>query len=329
MSHNQCARMKTSDQPNSALPGQAPFINLWRLLAAGAVVFALTLPALLFLRKGADDSISPARLLDTPPSGAARVGLDTGKLAPDFEISTPDGERVRLSNLRGRPVLINFWARWCGSCLSEMPEIKALQEERGLDSFTVLAVNAGETRAEALQFIDFLKAPFIYGLDSQLTIADAYGVYGLPLSVFIDADGAVRGVHRGHADRARLEALVGAAAAAGSPPELPVQVRLISTIPRERVLLVERKAANELVFSSRGLRCDASYCAEDAVEVFSRSGGIVSTDITSRKGEPRLQIRFDRGNVTPDEIIDRLKTTLEALPDPVYSQPLEIRYKHP
>ena len=118
---------------------------------------------------------------------------------------------MRLSELRGRPLLINFWATWCASCLSEMPDIKALQEEYGYDTFSVLAINAGETRDEALEFIDFLDAPFIYALDPSLIASDAYGVYGLPLSVFIDSGGVIRAVYRGHANRERLGALMTAA----------------------------------------------------------------------------------------------------------------------
>ena len=154
------------------------------------------------------------------------VGVDEGKLAPDFEISTLGRQRgCGLSELRGRPVVMNFWARWCTSCLSEMPEIKALQAERGVDTVTVLAINAGETPDQAQEFIDFLEAPFVYGLDTDLTVADAYGVYGLPLSVFIDSEGVVQGVYTGHANRTVLTMLTDAAIAAKPPGPLPTVLR--------------------------------------------------------------------------------------------------------
>ena len=156
----------------------------------------IVVPLLVFVLRDTDDGVtSGATLLDTPPADqrrAAAVGLDAGKLAPEFEVSSPDGSRVRLSDLRGRPVIINFWSTWCTSCLTEMPEIRALQEEKGLDAFAVVAINAGESLTQAQEFIDFLDAPFVYGLDPNLVVADAYGVYGLPHSVFIDAEGVVQ-----------------------------------------------------------------------------------------------------------------------------------------
>src|SRR5439155_4950609 len=96
-----------------------------------------------------DPLIQPAVLVETPGSQnqSLKVGLSPGQLAPNFEVSTPDVTRVRLSDLRGRPVLINFWARWCTSCLSEMPNIKAVQQDIGTDRLAVVAINAGETRA--------------------------------------------------------------------------------------------------------------------------------------------------------------------------------------
>jgi cytochrome c biogenesis protein CcmG/thiol:disulfide interchange protein DsbE len=300
-------------------------LNLQRLVAGGLVVLALALPTLLFLmRHDSESAVEPARLLAAP--AGARVSVEEGKLAPDFAISTSGGDRVRLSGLRGRPVLINFWARWCGSCLSEMPEIKALQERQGPDGFTVLAVNAGETRAEALPFIDFLKAPFVYGLDTDLTVTDAYGVYGLPLSVFIDSDGVVRGLHRGHADRTRLEALVSAAGTGGSAGETPFQLRLISTIPRDRLLTVTKKTESEVVVESRSLRCDASYCAKDAVAALSSVPGIASTRLRLSKGEPTLTLRFDRTKLSADDVVAAVRASLEAVSDPVYTQPPEVRY---
>src|SRR5688500_1083521 len=232
-----------------------------RLLAGAVVLAAMLVPAyFLVIRDEAEPGIERAEMLETVASGS--VGLDVGQYAPDFAISTPEGERVRLSDLRGRPAVVNFWATWCGSCLTEMPDLKALQEERGVDSVTILAINAGETRAQANEFIDFLDAPFVFALDPDLVVSDAYGVYGLPLSVFLDSEGVVRGVYRGHAQPEILETLVKAAFDAAPPGDLPVVLRTVSHIPRDRVLTVFDDESG-LRFEGRSLRCDVSYCAKD------------------------------------------------------------------
>ncbi len=102
----------------------------------------------------------------------------------------------------------------------------------------MLAVNAGESRPDAEEFIDFLDAPFVYAMDPGLVLSDAYGVYGLPLSVFLDANGVVRGVYRGHANPEVLDTYVTAAIDAEPPGEVPVVLRIVSTIYRPNVLVV-------------------------------------------------------------------------------------------
>jgi hypothetical protein len=211
-----------------------------------------------------------------------------------------------------------------------MPEIKALQAEKGLDSLAVLAVNAGETKAQAEEFIDFLDAPFAYGFDPGLVLSDAYGVFGLPVSVFLDANGVVQAVYHGHADRARLEAYVDAAIAARPAPPLPLQLRPVSTLPRERVLHVESRGGDEIVFTSRALRCDAMYCADEAVAALRSSPGIIAAArSSSTQDEPALTVRFDPAATSEEAVISSLVSMLRSLQDPVYEQDLEVRRKRP
>jgi len=303
------------------------FLDAKRLFAV-VPLLALLLAGAYFLTNGANDggSIASARLLPTPGRDSGRdLGLGPGELAPDFELSTSEGRRLRLSEFRGRPVLINFWATWCGSCLTEMPEIKALQEEKGLDSFNVLAINAGEPLTSARKFIDFLQAPFVYGLDPGLVVSDAYGVYGLPVSVFIDSQGVVQATYNGHASRQRLEAYVRAAIEAKPPGAFPETLRLISTVPRERVLQVTKRDKDRVELSSRSLRCDARYCAQEALASLKTAKGIISLRLEAGRAQPVLSLRYDAAVLSEHEVIQAVVKALEAHADPLYQGALEVR----
>ena len=300
-------------------------LNLRRL----ALALLMVLPALaamlyFFVPRETDPTVRSAAIVDTPGGQGRKLGLQPGELAPNFEVSTHDGRRVKLSDFRGRPVLINFWARWCTSCLSEMPEIKALQAERGADGFVVLAVNAGETRAQAVEFIDYLQAPFTFALDPGLKLSDAYGVRGLPQSIFIDSTGVVQAVYAGHADRARLTAYMDAAARAQPPAPQPLAIRPVSDIPRDNLLRVERKG-DMLTFTSRSLRCDFSYCADKLIDTLTGSTGILDARFgTTNDGERSLTVRFDPA-VMPDEgAINTVLRAITSLNDPVYGPPRVI-----
>jgi peroxiredoxin len=308
-----------------------PLVNPRRLIP-GAIVLALLLLPIYFLMlrpsEQTDVGVSNPSVLETPSSPAAEdVGLEVGQLAPNFEISTTDGRRVRLSEFRGRPVVLNFHALWCSSCLVELPEIKAAQEERGLDSFAVLAINAGETRERALEFVDFLDAPFTFGLDLNLTISDLYRVRGLPATVFIDSEGVVQTWYAGYTGVDRLNLFLDAAINAQPPGELPVVIRLINTIPRDRVLTVEPRGEGELRLSSRSLRCDAGYCGVDAVvqnlETFATVTVVARGDDSSN---PALTVNFDPELLTQQQIVDIVVQALEVETDPVYEGPVTITH---
>jgi len=300
------------------------YVNPVRLLAGAIILAAMLVPAYFFvIRDEVEPGIARAELVETVASGP--VGLNVGQYAPDFEISTPQEERIRLSDLRGRPAVVNFWATWCGSCLSEMPDLKALQEERGVDNVSILAVNAGETRAQADEFIDFLDAPFVFALDPGLVVSDAYGVYGLPLSVFLDAEGVVRGVYRGHAQPEILETLVEAAFDAAPHAELPVVLRTVSHIPRDRVLVVSDEEAG-LRFEGRSLRCDVSYCARDvAADALRAIAGVREVMFADAGGTDRALMVHLEGGANRESVIEGVKRALESVPDPVYDQPIIVR----
>ncbi len=140
-------------------------------------------------------------------TGTAAVG----RPAPDFQSWTLDGSQVRLSDLKGRPVLLTFWATSCTACQDEFPSLQRIQESHQASGLTVLAVDYRETNTAAMkQFLDRMHVRFTPVIDPDGTIAWAYGVdIGLPVNVWLDAGHTVVQVMLG----AHTEADLAAAAA--------------------------------------------------------------------------------------------------------------------
>ncbi|GIV96683.1 MAG: hypothetical protein KatS3mg057_1340 [Herpetosiphonaceae bacterium] len=137
---------------------------------------------------------------------AAVAAPEVGAPAPDFALQTPDGETIRLSDLRGQAVLINFWATWCGPCRSEMPAIQGIYDQQRERGFTVIAVNMREDPDRVHAFIQDLGLSFPVALDLEGAVARSYRVVNIPASFFIDRHGVVRARYLGPMSRAVMEA---------------------------------------------------------------------------------------------------------------------------
>jgi cytochrome c biogenesis protein CcmG/thiol:disulfide interchange protein DsbE len=118
-----------------------------------------------------------------------------------------------LTNLRGRVVLVNFWATWCPPCRIEMPEIQSAYQARR-DDLVVLAVNQAEDDDSVKRFVDEFHLTFLILLDRDQAIGRRFQVLALPTSFFIDREGVIRAVHTGQIDRAYIEAQLSALPAA-------------------------------------------------------------------------------------------------------------------
>lgn len=128
-----------------------------------------------------------------------------GARAPDFALNSSTGRNMRLSELRGEVVLINFWATWCGPCRQEMPQLGRLYEQYRAAGFTLLGVNIDDNRANAEAVVKKLGLHFPTLFDSDKRVARLYDVDTMPATLLIDRDGRVRYVHRGYRDGYELK----------------------------------------------------------------------------------------------------------------------------
>ncbi len=119
-------------------------------------------------------------------------GVEEGLSTPDFSLPSVNGELVTLSELRGHPVIINFWATWCGWCVIEMPHLQAVYEEHAGEGLVLLAVNIGESQDKVASFKQSNNLTFTILLDSQEAVTLKYDVTGYPATFFIDKDGIIR-----------------------------------------------------------------------------------------------------------------------------------------
>lgn len=138
----------------------------------------------------------PAGFNDTGESASS----DVGRAAPDFYLETPDGGTLRLSDLRGSPVLVNFWASWCQPCRQEMPEIVEAWRRPGT-GVIVVGVNLQENADIVREFSSEFGMGFPVVIDRNGQVAESWRIggpiEGIPSSYFIDAEGIVRARHFG------------------------------------------------------------------------------------------------------------------------------------
>ncbi|MFY9269372.1 MAG: redoxin domain-containing protein [Candidatus Manganitrophaceae bacterium] len=115
-----------------------------------------------------------------------------GGPAPDFVLSDLDGKAVRLSDHRGKVVLLDFWATWCEPCKKALPEIQGIYEKYQENGFVVLGVNFGEKQKDAERMARQMGLTFPILTDQKVEVAERYGVTNLPVTFFIDPDGIIR-----------------------------------------------------------------------------------------------------------------------------------------
>ena len=149
----------------------------------------------------------PACTLALLLAGTVRA-IGPGDAAPNFALEDFDGHALRLADFRGRLVLLNFWASWCGPCIEEMPHLSAWQRTYGSAGLQVIGVSMDDDAAPGKKFLAR------HGVDYPIVLGDAQlgerygGILGLPQSFLIDRRGLVVARYKGETQLPRIEAAI-------------------------------------------------------------------------------------------------------------------------
>ena len=208
---------KTDVKEEQARNGRNPLLILGGLAILGIALALLIFGGSLFGGEAIEaDSAGETAFLQQVPdlnttSGLARLPssdetLTVGNLAYDFKLQDIDGNSVSLTDFRGQPVIINFWATWCAPCRIEMPELQATYEKYKNDGLVILALDQDESPEVVRSFFrDEFGLTFTPLLDVEQAIAQQYGVFNFPSSFFVNADGVITAIHRGPALQSQIE----------------------------------------------------------------------------------------------------------------------------
>jgi thiol-disulfide isomerase/thioredoxin len=118
--------------------------------------------------------------------------------APNFTLKSLGGKNLKLSEMTGNVVLINFWASWCGPCREEMPLLNDLHKKYEPLGFTVLGINVEEDARNARGFLKNFPVDFPVLLDNKNQVSKQYNVIAMPTTVVVDRDGKMRFLHKGY-----------------------------------------------------------------------------------------------------------------------------------
>ena len=200
--------------PDDGLPHENPnrpreYHGARTIIAAVGVVAAVAAALWLTLLRPAPEA--DGGIVELPPQlivEGREVGSRSGNLAPDFELQTLGGETFRLSDHRGQPILINFWASWCGPCRREVPALIRAQTEHGERGLLIVGINIEEANGPAQEFASEFGINYTMPMDYGGAVFRAYGgggPNGPPRSFFVDPDGVITRIYAGQAPDELIE----------------------------------------------------------------------------------------------------------------------------
>ncbi|MCG6940848.1 MAG: TlpA family protein disulfide reductase [Thiohalocapsa sp.] len=119
--------------------------------------------------------------------------------APGFELKGADGKTYRLADMRGQPVIVNFWATWCPPCRAEMPAMQRAWEQLKDEGIMLVAVNAGDSEGEIAAFVEHMQVSFPLPMDTNMQVTQSWPLKGLPTTFVVDPQGRL--VYRAQGER--------------------------------------------------------------------------------------------------------------------------------
>lgn len=131
--------------------------------------------------------------IDSKETKNTDIGIEVGNIAPDFELATLDGGNIRLSEFRGQPVILNFWATWCPPCRAEMPDMQKLYENKDVVILAVNLIESERRQKDVGNFVKEFSLTFPILLDKDMKVANLYRIQPIPTSFMIDSSGRIQG----------------------------------------------------------------------------------------------------------------------------------------
>ena len=164
---------------------------LWMLLIITVILISAV--AVIDRVVHASPAISqPAIVTKAAAQNDVNIGNRIGFTAPDFTLNTIDNKQISLSDYRGRPVILNFWATWCGPCRYEVPAFKAFSEKYPEEDVVVIGVNTQDDPDSARGYAIADKLKFVIPVDPTGAVAGLYNIRGLPTTYIIDGKGVIK-----------------------------------------------------------------------------------------------------------------------------------------
>lgn len=141
-------------------------------------------------------------------SSSPRNSIDEGDIAPEFKSKNIQGQPFSLFDIKGKKILIHFWADWCSECRAEFPKLEAAYQKYKKDNFEIIAVNVGQSEKHVKSFVDEFNLAFPMLLDEKSEIAKQYGIRGLPTNFFVDENMAITKMIIGWVDEKQINQII-------------------------------------------------------------------------------------------------------------------------